>query len=282
METILYEKILVATDYTDLAENAVKTASVLCQQHDAELVFLHVVRDVPAYTPDFEFNPTQNYTKELKIAAQSEIKRFGDNIRKEYNIDVEEVVAYGEVVEEIVKSVEEKHPDMVLVGTHGASGFRRFFIGSTAYRVIKHTRYPVMTIPGKGDWTDFKNILFPIRYIPDALKKYDCIRPIIQRNKPILNILGLTLESESDKMEKVFRLEEELEKKLKEDKVNFNVAYRCCDNFADEILEVADKKKVDLIVIVATLDKSKGEFFIGPFSQQILNHAKVPVLCVRP
>jgi nucleotide-binding universal stress UspA family protein len=37
----------------------------------------------------------------------------------------------------------------------------------------------------------------------------------------------------------------------------------------------------DLIVIIATLDKTKGEFFIGPFSQQILNHAKVPVLCIR-
>jgi nucleotide-binding universal stress UspA family protein len=63
--------------------------------------------------------------------------------------------------------------------------------------------------------------------------------------------------------------------------VTFDLTYHRCTNFADTILETADEKMADLIVIIATMDKTKGEFFIGPFSQQILNHAKVPVLCIR-
>jgi nucleotide-binding universal stress UspA family protein len=281
MEAISLKKILVATDYTELSENAVTTASAICQKHDAILILLHVVKNAPAYTPPEEYNPTLDYTKEMKIAARSELRHLGDRIRNQYKIQVDEIVSYGEVVKEILRIIHENNPDLVLIGTHGASGFRRFFIGSTAYRVIKYTKFPVITIPGAGDWADFRNILFPIRLIPDALKKYDVIRPIIRKNSSTLHILGLTMESGIDKMNDVFELEEELEGRLQEDQVTFDVSYHRCNNYADKILETAEEKMADLIVIIATMDKTKGEFFIGPFSQQILNHAKVPVLCIR-
>lgn len=293
METILFKKILVGTDYTALSENVVKTASVLCQQQNAGLVLLHIVKDAPTRTPEEDYNPTQDYTKNMKIAAKSEIRHLSEQIRNKYKIKVDEIVSYGEVVKEIVRIVQENDPDLVMIGTHGESGFRRFFIGSTAYRVIKHTKYPIMTIPGSGDWTGFRNILFPIRCIPDALKKYDCIRPILQKNNSTLHILGLSMEPELDELllpmepernelNKVFELEEKLEVQLQEDQINFNFTFHRCNNFADKILETAEEKMVDLIVIIATMDKTKGAFFIGPFSQQILNHAKVPVLCIRP
>jgi len=201
----------------------------------------------------------------------------GRNLRSVVN----EVVAVGDVAKEIVKVVQEKVPDLVVIGTHGASGFRRFFIGSTAYRVIKHTKFPVMTIPGKGDWSRFQSILFPIRLIPDALRKYDYVRPIILKDKPTLHILGLSMDSDPDTINRVFELEDELEMRLTEDRVTYEVSYQRCHHYADAILASAGEKKADLIVIIATIDKTKGEFFIGPFSQQILNHSKVPVLCVR-
>ena len=281
MEAISYKKILVATDYTDLSENAVNTASTICQKHNATLILLHVVKNAPVDRSQEEYHLTLDYTKEMKIAAKSELRHLGDQIRNKYKIPVEEIVTYGDIVKEIVRIVQENSPDLVLIGTHGASGFRRFFIGSTAYRVIKHTKFPIMTIPGTGDWTNFRNILFPIRLIPDALKKYDHTRPIIQKNNSTLHILGLTMESDFDKMNDVFELEEKLEGRLQEDQVTFTLTYHRCNNYADKILETAEEKMADLIVIIATMDKTKGEFFIGPFSQQIINHAKVPVLCIR-
>jgi nucleotide-binding universal stress UspA family protein len=293
MDAMLFKKILVATDYTALSENAVKTAAVMCQQHNAGLVLLHVVKNAPTDAREEDYNPTQDYTKNLKIAAKSEMRHLSEQVRNKYKIKVDEIVSYGDVVKEIVRIVQENNPDLVMIGTHGASGFRRFFIGSTAYRVIKHTQYPVMTIPGTGDWTGFRNILFPIRFIPDALKKYDCIRPILLKNSSTLHILGLSMEpeldelllpveSEHDRLNDVFALEEKLEVRLQEDQVNFDVIFHRCNNLAAKILETAEEKMVDLIVIVATMDKTMGDFFIGPFSQQILHHAKVPVLCVRP
>ena len=281
METASFEKILVATDYTEFSENAVNTASSICRKHHATLVLLHVVKFAPSYAPEEGYNLTLDYTKEMKNAARAELKHLGDRLREEYKIPVEEIVAYGEVGKEIVKAIGETEPDLVVTGTHGASGFRRFFIGSTAYRVIKHTKFPVMTVPGTGKWTTFGDILFPIRLIPDALKKYDTVRPIIRKDRSTLHIIGLSMDSDPETPQEVFDLEEALEQRLREDEVRFDVSYHRCHNYADTILESADHTLADLIVIIASIDKTKGEFFIGPFSQQILNHAKIPVLCVR-
>jgi nucleotide-binding universal stress UspA family protein len=281
MKTVSFEKILVATDYTELSENAVRTAAAICQKHKAILVLLHVIKDAPEFTPEFRFNPTQDYTQEMKTAARSKLRHLGDKIRSKSKIDVEEIVVYGDVVGEIIKTISQTRPGLVLIGTHGASGFRSFFIGSTAYRVIKHTSFPVMTIPGSGDWSAFHNILFPLRHIPDALKKYDYLRPVIHKDNPKMHILGLSMESDTESLQHVFKLEEELEDRLRQDRVTFEVSYHRCQNYADQILEAATEQNSDLIVIIATIDKTKGEFFIGPFSQQILNHAKIPVLCVR-
>lgn len=283
METVSFRKILVPTDYSESSENAVRTAAALCRKHHAAMTLVHVVKFAPEYTPPEEiFNPTQSFTQEMKMAARGELRHLGDRIREKYKIPVDEIVSYGEVVKQIVLAIQQAVPDLVLIGTHGKSGFRRWFIGSTAYRVIKHTNFPVMTIPGSGDWTHFRAVLFPIRMIPDALKKYDHVRPILLTDRPGMHLLGLSMDSDPGGLSDIAPLKEEIETRLHEDGITFDVTYRKCHNYADQILETATEMKADLIVIIATIDKSKGEFFIGPFSQQILNHADVPVLCVRP
>jgi nucleotide-binding universal stress UspA family protein len=281
METIAYKKIMVATDYTASSQNAVNTAVAICRKQDAGLVLLHVVKDATDFTPAEDFNPGLDYIRQMKSAATGELRNLVERIRDESGLRAEGIVAYGEVVKEIIRNIREAGPDLVILGTHGASGFRSFFMGSTAYRVIKHTKFPVLTVPESGDWTTFRSILFPIRLIPDALKKYDHIRPIVRKDNPFLYITGLSMESDPESVKGVFDLEDELETRLNKDQVRFDVSFHRCRNYADRILESADEKKADLIVIIATIDKTQGEFFIGPFSQQILNHAKVPVLCVR-
>jgi nucleotide-binding universal stress UspA family protein len=136
-----------------------------------------------------------------------------------------------------------------------------------------------MTIPGEGDWTGFRNILFPVRLVPNPLESYDVVRPIVRMNGSSLMILGLTLDSDTDKMKDVMVLERSLEERLRADGAPFEVTYGHCHHYAEKILEAADEKNADLIVVPDTLDHAFREFFIGPVAQQVIHHAKVPVLC---
>jgi len=161
METIPFTKILVATDFSELSENAVKTAALMCQMQNATLIMVNVIEDIVLYSqPEISYLIV-NHLPEMKGAAKTRLKRMGNKIRKKYNIKVSELVTIGDISTEICKKAQEKNPNLIIVGTHGTAGFRRFFIGSTAYRVIKNSLIPVMTVPGHGDWTSFKRILFP-------------------------------------------------------------------------------------------------------------------------
>ncbi len=282
METTPLKKILVATDFTELAENAVKTASFICQRQNATLILLHVIEDVVLYSQPEIDHLTLNYLPQLKDSTKKKLKQIGNSLRKKYHIKVSEIATSGDIPAETCRIAQDRNADLIIIGTHGTSGFRRFFIGSTTYKVIKYSKIPVMTVPGEGDWISFTKILFPIRLVPKALEKYSYIRPIIQRNNSTLYILGLATDGPIDNMYNIFGLGDQLEERLRQDQVKFEVFFDQCNDYAERILAKAEKTRADLIVITATLDVNLTNFFIGPFTQQIINHAKVPVLCIRP
>ncbi len=62
--------------------------------------------------------------------------------------------------------------------------------------------------------------------------------------------------------------------------VPYGVSYSYGKNIAEEVLDKADKSTPDLLVVSSTVDVANKQFFIGPFSQRIINHARIPVLCV--
>jgi nucleotide-binding universal stress UspA family protein len=282
METTTYKNILATTDFSDLSENAIKTAAYMGQRQNARLILLHVIENpfLHETTPSTLWE--MNYYPDLLVSARKNLKRVGNNIRRKYNIKVSEIITYGDVAIEICQAAKKNITDLIIMGTHGISGFRRFFVGSSVYRVIKHSPCPVMTIPAEGDWITFKKILFPVRYIPDALEKYDYIRPIIRKNDSILYILGLTKDKPNDQVIDIFALVNQLDDELREDQVRSETSYSICDDFAAKVLETSESKEVDLIVLTSTLDFKIKEFFIGPYSQQIINQAKIPVLAIRP
>jgi len=92
-------------------------------------------------------------------------------------------------------------------------------------------------------------------------------------------LFGITVDSKEHDAKQVTEIARELKRNWK-DSVNYTVNYSHGRNIAEEVLDKADKTNADLIVISSTVDVANKQFFIGPFSQRIINHARTPVLCV--
>jgi nucleotide-binding universal stress UspA family protein len=74
---------------------------------------------------------------------------------------------------------------------------------------------------------------------------------------------------------------DELKDKLEGDNVKVSAKYNYGKNVADDVLVAAEQTKADLVVITPLVDVANKHFFVGPNSQRIINHARVPVLSVR-
>jgi len=275
------QRILVPVDFSPASINALDSAIAMAVRHEATVLLLNVVETDTllrfpgdAYISEETVHQmTQQQEHELQSLQQSVIERF--------LVPCEAISTKGIVSEAIIRTSDEHHADIIVMGTHGASGFKAMFIGSNAFKVVKHAGCPVLTIPAEKKWQSFKKILFPVRPIPAALEKYDFVRKIIRKNNATLKILGLATDYEQD-VHLLKDLAAQLNEKLKEDEVEASTYFKVGQDMADEVLKIAAVMDTDLIVITATIDASFKEVFVGPYTQHIINNAHYPVLSIKP
>ncbi|MDC1142884.1 universal stress protein [Planctomycetota bacterium] len=143
-------KVLFPTDFSDTATAALDRAIALTEDFDAELYVLHVVDDSLISTRvDSE---RKIILKELRNHALAEMKsKLPDHLIE--NFDTIAAVTKGNPAEEIAAFAESHHIDMVVMGSHGRTGFDRALMGSVASKVVRLTHCPVFleTQPAKAE-----------------------------------------------------------------------------------------------------------------------------------
>jgi nucleotide-binding universal stress UspA family protein len=147
----MYQRILAPIDGSDTARRAFDVALAMARENGAELIPLYVV-DVPmtAYeAPGFDPSILRDaYLEEgerLKADALAAMKR--DGVKGEPRV-VEAEAPGRDIAECILNEVRTAHADLVVMGTHGRRGFKRFMLGSVAERFVRIACCPVLLIPG--------------------------------------------------------------------------------------------------------------------------------------
>ncbi len=141
-------KILVCTDFSENSVPARILAIEFAKAFEAELLILHVVSSRLTGYPNF----ASQYPKELAMiqehiqaGVEEELVLLGSDCRRE----VENVRVFsrsGAPADEIVDFAREESAGLIVMGTHGWSGAKRFLLGSTAEKVVRNAPCPVLTV----------------------------------------------------------------------------------------------------------------------------------------
>jgi universal stress protein A len=143
-----FEKILCPTDFSEPSYGALKAANELALHFSSELLVIHVVAPVPlvpaAPTVPVTFNIPE-YQQELEISSR---KTLEDLVKKRVpeKIRVRTQVMLGEAADQIEKIADEEKVDLIVMATHGQTGWRRFVFGSVTEKVVRLASQPVLTI----------------------------------------------------------------------------------------------------------------------------------------
>lgn len=143
------KKILCPTDFSEPSYEGLKAANELAEHFSAELCLAHVVAPVPvpmAQSPTVPeaFN-VASYRTELEASAQRSLQEVVEQkIPKE--LRVRQIIGHGEAANEIVRIAEEETADMIVIATHGLTGWRHLIFGSVAEKVVRLAGCPVLTI----------------------------------------------------------------------------------------------------------------------------------------
>ena len=145
-----WKTILVPHDFSTSANHAAAIARDEAKLHGGALVLLHVI-DLPhQLSPDAVIVPPETgapiSVKQYAIdSAEAHLQDLADRLARD-GVTARGVVVIGAPVDEINRAVERERADLIVMGTHGRTGFRHLVAGSVAERVVRSSKVPVLTI----------------------------------------------------------------------------------------------------------------------------------------
>ncbi len=165
--------ILVATDFSRHAEIAGTQARVLARRLSAKLVWVHTTVMYDAKPTAYEI--AHGEIEEFRRVLQGELDRRRKSLNElvaaasAEGIPAEFRLVEGKAAEAICETAEEVGADLIVVGSHGRTGVKRFFLGSVAERVVRLAKVSVLVAraPGLDDTHEgFSRILVPTDFAP--------------------------------------------------------------------------------------------------------------------
>jgi nucleotide-binding universal stress UspA family protein len=142
------KKILVPVDFSSLSKKAFKYALRLAQQFKTELTVIHVLQ--PAVPPTFEgLQIAPPFPKEGSSGPAKNLRTLIDSARTAGVPKVRSLFRWGLASHEIVETAKDLDVDLIVIATHGYTGWKHFCIGSTAERVVRAAPCPVLVVREK-------------------------------------------------------------------------------------------------------------------------------------
>ena len=139
------KRILVPTDFSDSARQALTYGISFAKEYGAELVLLHVVETLPVgYATDLFPVPMAEVFEELSAYARTQLTALHEEVAAR-DVSVREVLRQGRPSAEIVAAARDEAIDMIVLGTHGRGVLDKALFGSTTERVVRSAPCPVLT-----------------------------------------------------------------------------------------------------------------------------------------
>src|SRR5208282_6695462 len=252
------KNILFATDFSPYSNAALPYALAITRQYGEKLYGTHVVPFettslvAPDYWPGY-VQQEEELQREASVRLEGQIRR----------VPHETISAIGDVWSVLSRLIDEHAIDLIVVGTHGRTGARKFFMGSIAERIFRQAACPVLTVgpfvPSKHDGEiQFRRILFPTDFGKESLAALPHAISLAEENQSQLALLHV-VEQPAAGIVDVEGVTTSLVRRLKElapAEADLWCDVACVVGFssqfappAERILEIAKERGADLIVL---------------------------------
>lgn len=275
MNVYKISSVLAPVDLSEGSLNALDTAVNIAKKHGATL---HIV-----YVEENNFHAMDGMSSYINNSINSVdiINALVGAIQHKHGIEPVVLMEEGNVADTIIKISILHHTDLIVMGSHGASGYRDGFIGNNTYNIIKNAACPVLSVPPRKKLNGLRKILFPIRPVSGALMPYDVVTNFTNPDA-VIEVLGITyrmiVETAGSVLDTIVG---EIRDQLKKDQVTAKSLWLEGQSIADEIVKYTNKTNPDLVVVSSVLDVTSKPRYIGPHAQKIIHCSKVPVLSIK-
>jgi nucleotide-binding universal stress UspA family protein len=272
------KKILVPTDFSAQADFALHVAAQLAKKHNCELYLLHMlelpVNEIDALSTHSDLPEAMFY---MKLAR----KRFDALTSRSFlkNMKVHEIVKFHQAFDGIIDASKEFKIDLIVMGSHGVSGFKEMFIGSNTEKVVRTSDVPVLVIKNYHKTFKVKNFIFASDFSDENKIPFKKAVKFAKLNNATLHLLMVNT---PNKFLTTDEADSKMQDFMKGSRVK-NYTINIYNDYTIEkgILNFAQHIDAGLIGMSTHGRKGIAHFFNGSISEDLVNHATRPVITFK-
>jgi len=274
------KKILVPTDFSEEAENALKVAAQIARKFESEIFLLHML-ELPLDLIDPSQPRGSGDLPEAIFFMKLAHQRFNKVMKSDFleGIKVHETVEFHEAFDGIMEISKKYDCDVIIMGSTGAEGLKDIFIGSNTEKVVRHSKIPVLVIKNEIPLFEVKKFV----YATDLdLETIPTFKDAIEFAHKLETTIQLVMVNTAAKFKTTDEIDEKLLKYTENiDEADFNFKVYNDVNVETGILNYASKIDADLIGISTHGRQGLAHFINGSLSEDLVNHAKRPIVTFK-
>jgi nucleotide-binding universal stress UspA family protein len=311
----MFKRILVPLDGSARAESAIPVAARIARAYGATITLLRIAETPVEYGPYLA--PPASYAKEAIEADLAQLREYLDKAAQAealVGIDVEKKALFGAVAPTIIAAAQAYHTSLIVMCSHGYTGFKRWMLGSVADKVARHAPVPIFVLregapmpaielkqPVRAlvalDGSPLSEAVFePVAYLVAGLA-YSTSH---QGELRLLRVVDLPFTTgrtrsqtniDSMSKEQAVLIAQEYLKSLtarldEGGLANLDITVKTevesDPDIAEAIIKQAEGGQVDMIAMATHGRGGMQHFVMGSVTERVLHHSKLPLLIVRP
>ena len=262
MSTTPTNCILVPIDSTEQTMIALKQTYNLARLTNSKIILLSVDEGNPPF-------------------VQKKLDELAKEVSAQSGIVVETMIRKGNVYEEINKVADVLNPLFVMIGLSSKISLSKI-IGQNAFKMVRESKHPVITIRGKVHRDGCKTILLPLDLTKETREKVNKAIELAKIFNADIRVISILIQKDEEAENKLISYSNQVWKYIKDEGVRCTIKTLRGQDVPQMILDYGHEIEADLILIMTKAELSMKEFFIGTVAQRLVNESDIPVLSFRP
>ncbi|MBW4359521.1 universal stress protein [Flavobacterium taihuense] len=272
------KRILIPTDFTKYADEAIEVGAQIAKKHDCEIVLIHML-ELPRQMNDAITGETS--IPEIMLFKQKADETLKNIKNRPYlsGIHITEVVRLDSAYNGINNYSKQNSIDLIIMGSHGASGINEILIGSNTEKVVRQSETPVLVIKNKIDNFNISNIVFASDFSKETKKAFQKFLDFAKLFNSKVNLVTICTPNSFKSTSAARKIASEFVADFDMPEYTFETYNE--SNIEKGILNYSNEKNTDLIVFCTHGRTALNHFFTGSISEDLVNHATKPVLTFK-
>ncbi len=269
--------ILIATDFSEVSDNAMNYAVAIGWEFDSTIRLVHAYHTIPA-NPEISTKRHKEELEELRSKAEKNLQKRCEEIREKVKLNCDYIIEEGYARELIVDQVNEIQPDLLVMGAESMHPIDRIVFGTVTGNVLKKVSCPLLIVPQEASFQVPKKIGFALDYHDNDLQNMQLLIQWASKFKSDLNVLRVASPKSDlqfeDRLMQGFR--ERVDREIAGNKV---VWYLIEGNrITAELEKFVEEHSIDLLAAVKSEMNFLVKTFFGSVTQRLFYHTRIPLL----